>query len=67
MSIQNQHQCNANNHGPNSKDLFFSNYLPMYLAGNYCYRMRVIAPRPPLFVHTKTNGQSSGQRCHHRK
>ena len=33
----------------------------MYLAGNYCYRINAIAPRPLLVVHTKTNGQYFGQ------
>ena len=36
VSTQNQQQSGDSNHGPISKDLLFSNWLLMYLAGNYC-------------------------------
>ena len=44
MSMQNQHQRNANNHGPNSNDLPFASEPLMYLAGNCCYRINAIVP-----------------------
>ena len=37
-TTQNQQQINNSNHGPVSHDLLFSNWLLMFLAGNYCHR-----------------------------
>ena len=43
---QNQQQLNNSSHGPVSKDLLFSNWLLMYLAGNY-YNYSDVSPCPP--------------------
>ena len=55
---KNHHQLDNSNHGPASKDLFFSNWLLMYFEGNYCYRINAIAPPPPKVGDTGETGNS---------
>ena len=66
---QNQQLLSDINHGPVSKDLLFSNWLLMCLAGNYCGRINAMPPRgmltqithrnPSKLDQTRQNGQKS--------